>query len=240
MRYERQRIMEKIGDDGQKKLMNSRIVVIGAGGLASPVLIYLACAGIGEITVVDYDVVSETNLNRQFLHKEKDVGKFKVVSAKEMMEELNSEIKINAIVEKLNKDNVEKMLYGADVVIDCVDNVETRITVNRACITLDIPLVEAGISGFYGFVLAVKKEYSCLECIGYENIKLHTPVPALGAVVGVIGALQAVECIKIILGLEGVLYGKMLNYDGLTATFETVDLHKNSMCKAHVEKSIEL
>lgn len=240
MRYERQRLIGKIGDDGQKKLLDSSVLVVGAGGLASPVLIYLAGAGIGEITVIDYDVVNESNLNRQFLHHEKDIGKLKVESAKEMLEELNSGIKINAIADKLNSDNVRKMLHGADVVIDCVDNIETRLIVNRACIELDIPLVEGGISGFYGFVLSIKKEYSCLECMGYENTKLKAPVPALGAVVGVIGALQAVECIKILLGLEGVLYGRMLNYDGLTATFETVDLQKDDMCEAHTEKSIEL
>ena len=240
MRYGRQLLMEKIGSEGQKKLMDSKVIVVGAGGLASPVLIYLACAGIGEITVIDYDYVSESNLNRQFLHHEKDIGKLKVESAKEMMEGMNSEIKVNAVPEKLGRGNAEEMLHGADVVIDCVDNIETRLTVNRVCLNLDIPLVEGGISGFYGFVLSVKKEYSCLECIGYENTKLITPVPALGAVVGVIGSLQAVECIKILLGLEGVLYGRMLNYDGLTATFETIDLEKSDMCGAHEEKSIEL
>jgi adenylyltransferase/sulfurtransferase len=233
MRYERQLLIKQIGETGQNRLKHSKVVVIGAGGLASPVLTYLTCAGVGSITLADYDIVSESNLNRQFLYHEGDIGKPKAQRATEVLGELNCGITIKSVSEKLNESNVLEVIKGADVLIDCVDNVETRLLVNRACLKLDIPLVEGGVNGFYGFVLAIKKEYPCLECIGYSNTKLKRPGPALGAVVGVIGSLQAVEGIKILLGLDGVLYGRMLQYDGLTASFDTVEISRDMMCKAH-------
>lgn len=241
MRYERQLLINQIGEKGQDRLKQSNVVVIGAGGLASPVLTYLTCAGVGSITLTDYDIVSESNLNRQFLYHEADIGKPKAQSAKKVLSELNSEITINSVSEKLSESNVLSVIKGADVVIDCVDNVETRLLVNRACLKLDIPLVEGGVNGFYGFVLAIKREYPCLECIGYSNTKLKRPGPALGAVVGAIGSLQAVEGIKILLGLEGVLYGRMLQYDGLTASFDTIEISRDMMCNAHhqMDKYIE-
>ncbi|MDW2800030.1 HesA/MoeB/ThiF family protein [Clostridium boliviensis] len=233
MRYERQVLMKEIGEKGQNTLKNSKVTVIGAGGLASPVLTYLACAGIGTITLIDYDTVSESNLNRQFLYHEKDMGMNKAVLAGDVLSSLNSQITINPVSVRIDEENIGQLIDRADVVIDCVDNVETRLIVNRECIKQDIPLVEGGVYGFYGFVMSVKREYPCLECIGYGNTKLKRPGPVLGAVVGVIGSLQAVECIKILLGLDDVLYGKMLNYDGLTVSFDLVELLKNDLCEVH-------
>jgi len=233
MRYERQILMKEIGEKGQNTLKGSKVTVIGAGGLASPVLTYLACAGVGTITLIDYDMVSESNLNRQFLYHEKDMGMLKAIIAKDVLSGLNSQIKINSVAEKLDENNIGDIIHGSDVVIDCVDNVETRLIVNRACLRQDIPLVEGGVNGFYGFVMSVKRGFPCLECIGYGNTKLKRPGPVLGAAVGVIGSLQAVECIKILLGLEGVLYGRMLNYDGLSVSFDLVELQKNDLCEAH-------
>lgn len=233
MRYERQLLIKQIGEKGQNRLKQSKVTVIGAGGLASPVLTYLTCAGIGSITLVDYDTVSESNLNRQFLYHEEDIGKPKAQTAGKVLNALNSNVTITQVSEKLEENNITDIIKGSDVVIDCVDNVETRLIVNRGCLQMNIPLVEGGVNGFYGFVLSVKREFPCLECIGYANTRLKRPGPALGAVVGVIGSLQAVECIKILLGQEGVLYGKMLHYDGLSVNFETVELQMNDMCTAH-------
>ncbi|MBE5979525.1 MAG: HesA/MoeB/ThiF family protein [Paenibacillaceae bacterium] len=233
MRYERQILMKEIGEEGQNTLKKSKVTVIGAGGLASPVLTYLACAGVGTITLIDYDTVSDSNLNRQFLYHEKDMGMNKAELAGEVLNSLNSQITINPVSERIDEENIGKIINGADVVIDCVDNVETRLIVNRECIKQDIPLVEGGVYGFYGFVMSIKKDFPCLECIGYGNTKLKRPGPVLGAVVGVIGSLQAVECIKILLGLDEVLYGKMLNYDGLSVSFDLVELQKNDLCEVH-------
>ncbi|MGC6174087.1 HesA/MoeB/ThiF family protein [Lacrimispora sp. 38-1] len=233
MRYERQILMKEIGEEGQNALKNSKVTVIGAGGLASPVLTYLACAGVGSITLIDYDTVSESNLNRQFLYHENDMGMNKAELAGDVLNSLNSQITINPVSERIDGENIGKIISGADVVIDCVDNVETRLIVNRECIKQDIPLVEGGVYGFYGFVMSVKRDFPCLECIGYGNTKLKRPGPVLGAVVGVIGSLQAVECIKILLGLDDVLYGKMLNYDGLSVSFDLVELQKNDLCEVH-------
>lgn len=233
MRYERQILMKEIGEEGQNRLKNSKVTVIGAGGLASPVLTYLACAGVGTITLIDYDTVSESNLNRQFLYHENDMGMNKAELAGDVLNSLNSQITINPVSERIDGENIGKIISGADVVIDCVDNVETRLIVNRECIKQDIPLVEGGVYGFYGFVMSVKRDFPCLECIGYGNTKLKRPGPVLGAVVGVIGSLQAVECIKILLGLDDVLYGKMLNYDGLSVSFDLVELQRNDLCEVH-------
>ncbi|HEX3022429.1 MAG TPA: HesA/MoeB/ThiF family protein [Lachnospiraceae bacterium] len=233
MRYERQILVKQIGQQGQEKIIHSKVVVIGAGGLASPVLTYLVCAGVGDITIIDYDTVSITNLNRQFLYGEMDINESKSYRAKEVLNRMNSEVIIHSIRERVCQDNIMRLIEGADVVIDCVDNIETRLIVNRGCLMMGIPLVEGGINGLYGFVMVVRREGPCLECMGYHNTKLKPPVPVLGAIVGVIGSLQAVECIKILLGLEEVLYGKMLNYDGLTGSFETIDLVRNEDCEAH-------
>lgn len=232
MRYERQTMIKEIGEEGQEILGRSKVVVVGAGGLASPVLTYLTCAGVGTITLVDYDTVTESNLNRQFLYREKDMGEQKAKLAKEILQEINSEITINYRSEKLEEHNIGEIFEDANVVIDCVDNIETRLMVNRECLKKDIPLVEGAVNGFYGFVMSIKRNSPCLECIGYANTKLQHPSKALGAVVGVIGSLQAVECIKILLGIEDVLYAKMLNYDGLNASFDLVHLEKDNLCEA--------
>ena len=158
MRYERQRMMKEIGDSGQEKLSKSTVAVVGCGGLGSPALTYLACAGIGKLIIIDCDEVSETNLNRQFLHGRKDIGRPKVVSAKEKLLDMNGEIEILAVHENLTPENVGRIIEGADVVVDCVDNIETRIFLGRECLKKNIPLVEAGVQGFYGWVMSVGRE----------------------------------------------------------------------------------
>lgn len=233
MRYERQRMMKEIGDEGQKKLSQATVAVVGCGGLGSPALTYLACAGIDKLIIIDCDEVSETNLNRQYLHGMKDIGRPKVVSAKEKLLDMNGEIEIVGIQEKLTLENVERIIDGADVVIDCVDNIETRILLGRACLRKDIPLVEAGVQGFYGWIMSIGRESACLECMGFDNMVINRPVPIIGTTAGVIGTLQANECIKIILGIEGTLFGTMLQYDGINGSIDRIDLQKSDTCKAH-------
>jgi len=236
MKYERQLLMPQIGQEGQKKLEQSTVTVIGSGGLGSPVLTYLTCAGIGTIRIFDCDVVSESNLNRQFLHNTKDVDKLKIRSAEEKLSVLNPDVNLIAINKRLDKDNAEDCIKGSDVVVDCVDNIATRITVARACIKLNIPLVEGGVSGFYGYVIDIGRNYPCLSCMGYDKVIQKTPVPILGVTAGVIGCMQANECIKLLLGIGDPLYGRMLTYDGLSASWEEIHVEKSESCPIHKYK----
>jgi molybdopterin/thiamine biosynthesis adenylyltransferase len=135
----------------------------------------------------------------------------------------------------LETDNAEKLITGSDVVVDCVDSIETRITVARACIKLGIPLVEGGIYGLFGYVLDIGRDSACLSCLGYEKVIQKTPVPVLGVTAGVIGSMQANECIKLILGIGEPLYGRMLNYDGLNGTWDEIRVEKADNCPVHRE-----
>lgn len=233
MRYERQLIMDEIGQKGQEKLKQSTVLVVGCGGLGSPVLTYLTLAGIGKLIIIDYDEVSESNLNRQFLHGESDIGRLKIDSAKEQLHRLNSQVQIIGVKEKLHEKNISKIIEDADVVVNCVDNIQTRILVGRECLKQNIPLVEAGVQGFYGWIMNIRPETACLECIGFEKIKLKPPLPIIGVTAGVIGALQANECIKILLGMKGTLEGVMLQYNGIDNSFDHITLQKEPSCKGH-------
>jgi Dinucleotide-utilizing enzymes involved in molybdopterin and thiamine biosynthesis family 2 len=233
MRYERQLLMPQIGQSGQKKLEQSTVTVIGAGGLGSPVLTYLTSAGVGTIRIIDCDIVSESNLNRQFLHNSDDVGKLKVLSAKEKLSKLNPNVNLITISEKLDTDNVEGIVTGSDVVVDCVDNITTRIIAAHACMKLNIPLVEGGVCGFYGYVIDIGKDFPCLSCLGYDKAQPKTPVPVLGVTAGAIGCMQANECIKLLLGIGEPLYGRLMNYDGLSGTWEEVHVEIADSCPVH-------
>jgi molybdopterin/thiamine biosynthesis adenylyltransferase len=233
VRYGRQLLIPQIGKEGQKKLEQSTVSVIGTGGLGSPVLTYLTSAGVGTIRIIDDDIVSESNLNRQFLHNTKDVGKLKILSAEEKLSSLNPNVKLVLFNERLEQDTAEEFLAGSDVVVDCVDNIATRMTVAKVCMKLDIPLVEGGIHGFFGYVMDIGRDYPCLSCLGYDNVKPKTPIPVLGVTAGVIGCMQANECIKLLLGIGDPLFGRMLSYDGLSGTWEEILVKKSEACPNH-------
>ena len=232
-RYFRQEMIEEIGSVGQKKLREAKVLVIGAGGLGSPVLTYLACAGVGSLYVADFDVVSMTNLNRQFMHSAQDIHRRKTTSAKEFIYRVNDQVIVHELKEKITEDNIEEVMRGMDVVVSCVDNIPLRVILNKACVLSGVPLVEAAINGFYGFVLVIKDGSPCLNCIGYENTIIETPVPVLGVTAGVIGTLQANECIKIITGAGENIKGRMLTYDGLEGSFEDVPIKVSKTCEVH-------
>lgn len=233
MRYSRQTLMACVGEAGQEKLLNAKVVVIGAGGLGCFVLNELVGAGIGTITIIESDMVSVSNLNRQFMYEENDMGKAKVSIAIDYLRKRNSSISIQGICARVCLENVEGLLSNADIVVDCVDNVETRMIVNDYCVEKDIPLVEAGINGLYGFVMAIRKGYPCLRCIGYENTKLKGVNEALGAAVGIVASLEALEVIKIIVGMDSLLFGNMLMIDCNEYSFEKVPLQISKECRWH-------
>ena len=229
-RFIRQLGISQIGEAGQRKLKNARVTVIGAGGLGSPVITYLACAGVGSIRVIDSDVVAFSNLNRQFLHSAEGVGKNKAVSAMEFVKRFADDCKVEVVQARLEGINAVQLLGDADVVVSCVDNLQTRLLLSAAALEKDIPLVDGGIDAFYGYVTAVHRGSACLACIGYGDAPESKEFFALGAVAGTIGSLQALEVIKILLGLKEVAYNKMIFFDGLRLELETLKTQRNKEC----------
>lgn len=238
-RYKRQISIPQIGTEGQMLLQSSTAAVIGAGGLGAPVLTYLAAAGVGNILVIDKDAVEESNLNRQFLYSREDIGRKKAEAAKEKLEKQNPQIKVTAFSDAFTEENGRELLKGADVVVDCVDSVKTRMAVNKICLLLRIPLVEGGIYGFYGYVTSVFQNSPCLECMGYTKEMEQKEIPSLGASAGVVGSLQAVEALKILLGKGEPFYGRLLQYDGLDGSFDEIKVEKKKDCSLHKAAEME-
>lgn len=229
-RYERQLILPEIGKDGQEKLRTARVLVIGFGGLGTPVSVYLAEAGIGYLEIIDTDTVSLTNLNRQFLFAEKDIDSYKAHVAERVIGKMNSEISVHGKALHIDTDHIDFLVQGFDVVVDCVDSLQTRKIVHDACLKHDVPLVEAGIDGFYGFVSAVKKGFPCLNCMDFFSGRQKEITPVLGAVAGIVGSMQALETIKILLHIDNVLFGKILYYDAKRHELEQVEIPENPQC----------
>lgn len=230
IRYLRQTILSQIGDKGQEQLKNSTVAVVGCGGLASPALTYLAMAGVGNIFMIDADLVGSTDMNRQFIYEEKNIGEKKSSCAESYLRKRNSDIEIHSIHTFLNEENAQELLQGMQLVVDCVDNDKTRILISRTCQKLKIPVIEAGIYGFYGYVFPfLPGKSACIECLKSNITSEGHAIPAIGAVAGVIGSLQAMEGIKILLGID-VNYGVMVHYDGLQGEFTTIALAPREDC----------
>ncbi|XP_055638765.1 adenylyltransferase and sulfurtransferase MOCS3 [Toxorhynchites rutilus septentrionalis] len=229
-RYSRQIILSGIGVQGQLKLKRASVLVVGAGGLGCPSSLYLAGAGIGRIGILDYDEVELTNLHRQLLHTESSIGLAKVESAEAFLEQLNSQIEIVTHHTQLSSDNALRILELYDIIVDATDNVATRYLLNDACILLNKPLVSGSALQLEGQLTVYN--YNGGPC--YRCLFPNPPPPetvtncgdggVLGAITGVIGALQALETIKIILGNEGVLSGRLLLFDGQQSTFRNLKL----------------
>jgi len=213
IRYSRQIILPEIGEEGQQKLSSAKVVVAGAGGLGSPVLYYLASAGVGHIKMIDSDIVDITNLNRQIIHFENDIDKEKVQSAKEKLEQYNRDIIIDAVTIMLDDKNIGEYLAGYDIVLSCADNKKTRYLINHACVNNKIILIDGGIQGFEGYVLTVIPGVTpCYQCIFPQKDKERQTVGILGATAGAIGSMMAMEAIKYIVGIP------------ITSHFNYVDL----------------
>lgn len=234
-RYSRQLKLPEIGETGQARLSAARVLVIGAGGLGSPVLTYLAASGIGHIGVIDSDIIALSNLNRQFLHDTANIGQLKAESAKARLLLLNPDIDIEPQAIRVSPDNAGQLIESYDLVVDCVDNLETRHWVNSACIAAGKPLVEAGVSGFMGFVMTIIPGqgpcYACLHSdIEYDGAA--GPPSVLGATAGIAGTIQAMEAIKVLLGIPDTLTGRILYFDAQTMEFEKIELQQNQNCPA--------
>jgi molybdopterin/thiamine biosynthesis adenylyltransferase len=229
-RYDRQIMIGEIGQEGQGKLKRSRVVIAGAGGLGSPIAIYLTAAGIGMIRVIDHDQVTLSNLNRQILHWEGDIGKKKVDSARTKLRKLNRAVEIETIAKTITEENVSQLVDGCDVIVDAMDNLPTRYILNRCAIKNHIPFFHGAVNGFEGRVMTIiPGETACLRCL-YRGPVPQEKFPVIGVTPAVIGSIQATEVIKYLVGVGKLLTNRLLIYDGLKVTFSEFTINKNPNC----------
>ncbi|MBI2328421.1 MAG: HesA/MoeB/ThiF family protein [Chloroflexi bacterium] len=230
-RYDRQIKIKGIGEAGQEKLKQAKVIVVGSGGLGAPAAIYLAAAGVGTIGIVDYDRVELSNLNRQILHWDSDIGRSKVDSAVEKLSQLNPDVKIEAIEETVSEANVSRLLAGFDLVVDGLDNLSTRYLLNKAAIESNIPLVHGTVYGLEGRAMTViPGKTACLRCV-YRGLIPPGKCPAVGVIPAVIGCIQATEAIKYIMGIGKLLTNRLLLYDGLNMNFTELVVKRDPNCE---------
>jgi molybdopterin/thiamine biosynthesis adenylyltransferase/rhodanese-related sulfurtransferase len=243
-RYSRHTLLPEVGEEGQAKLLDSKVLLVGAGGLGSPAALYLAAAGVGTLGIVDFDVVDESNLQRQILHNVDRIGTPKVESARETLQALNPDVKIEPYMERLSAANIFEIMSGYDVVVDGGDNFPTRYLVNDASLHLRIPVVHGAIFRFEGQASVFHPyEGPCYRCLfpqppPPELAPSCAEAGVLGVLPGIIGSIEAMEAIKLILGIGEPLVGTLLTYDALTEEFRRLRLRRNPNCPACADESM--
>lgn len=236
VRYSRHIILPEVGGEGQQKINQGKVLIIGTGGLGSPVAFYLAAAGVGTIGIIDDDVVDLSNLQRQILHSTKDVGRPKVESAKEKLLALNPDCNIVTYQERLMANNILDIIKDYDIIVDGTDNFATRFVTNDACVMTKKPFIHGGILRFNGQALTVVPgEGPCFRCIFHEpppagSVPTCSQAGVLGVLAGTIGLIQATEVLKFLLGKGDLLIGRLLMYDALDMKFREVQVKKNPQC----------
>lgn len=234
-RYSRHIIMPQIGGNGQRKLLDAKVLLIGAGGLGSPTALYLAAAGVGTLGIVDFDEVDLTNLQRQILHRTKDVGRPKVDSATDTINAINPDVKVIQHRIQLTSENALEVLEPYDIIVDGSDNFPTRYLVNDACVMQGKPCVHGSIFLFEGQAATFVPGKGCYRCL-YPTPPPPGMVPScaeagvLGVLPGIVGSIQAVETIKLILGIGDTLSGRLLLFDALDMEFRQVKVRRNPEC----------
>ena len=231
-RYTRQLSIEGWGEEAQQKLKTARVGIAGLGGLGSPVSLYLTALGVGAIIAADNDTVSLSNLNRQILYTENDIGGVKPEIAARRLTELNPHVHIETIKKKITDSTVSSIFEGCDIIIDCLDNFETRFVINRFSVANRIPFIHAGIRGLYGQLLVSSPpETPCLACFLSDYTKDRTsPTPVCGPTAGVLGSMEAIEAVYIVAGIESPHYGTLLVVDLRTMSVEQVHIEKKADC----------
>lgn len=236
LRYARQILIPQFGIEGQEKLLNSHVAIIGLGGLGSPAALYLAAAGVGELTLVDHDELDLTNLQRQIAHQEHNIGVNKTESARQTLQALNPEPVINCITEQLHDDALDQLVQSVDVVIDATDNFDSRFEINKCCFKHKTTLVSGAAIRMEGqlSVYDFKSDNSpCYRCL-YHEVEAQAETCSengiLGPVVGTIGSLQALEAIKAITGIGDSLQGHLLIFDAFTMDWRKMKLRKDPAC----------
>ena len=238
-RYSRHIILEQVGGKGQKKILESKVLIIGTGGLGAPAAMYLAAAGVGTIGLVDYDVVDLSNLQRQIIHQTKDIDKPKIKSGEETINAMNPDVTVHTYDELVNASNIKDIINDQDYdfIIDGTDNFPAKFLINDACVMLKKPYSHAGIIRFQGQTMTWVPgvEAPCYRCV-FPTMPPKDAVPTcrqagvLGVMGGVIGTLQATEALKYILGVGELLTGYLLTYDALTMNFRKIKIKHNHKC----------
>jgi len=243
LRYSRHILLPEIGVEGQEKLLASRALIVGAGGLGSPVAIYLAAAGIGRITLCDADSVDLTNLQRQIIHRSQSVGLPKVASAQATLAEINPHVAVEALEERLEGERLHALVGGCDVVLDCSDNFATRHAINRACVEHAVPLVSGAAIRFDGQIAVFDLRaptspcYACLFAEDAQSEELRCAVMGVFApLTGIIGTIQAAEAIKILTATGVPLVGRLLILDALSMQWREVRLKRDPGCRVCSER----
>jgi molybdopterin/thiamine biosynthesis adenylyltransferase len=237
LRYSRHILLDELGIEGQERLLGARALVVGAGGLGSPVALYLASAGVGHITVVDHDVVDATNLQRQIAHTLARVGQPKALSAQTAMEALNPDVRVTTHLQRADAAFLDQCVPQHDVVLDCTDNFATRHAINRACVTHGVPLVSGAAIRFDGQLSVYdtrQPQSPCYACIfpdtgDFEETRCAT-MGVFAPLVGIIGTMQAAEALKVLSGFGSRLVGHLLMLDGRALAFHEVQLGRHAAC----------
>ena len=237
LRYSRHILLPEIGIEGQQKLSDAHALIIGAGGLGSPVALFLAASGVGRITLCDNDSVDLTNLQRQIAHRTSSIGKAKVISAKETLAEINPDVDVVTLIERADEARLAALAAQADVVLDCSDNFPTRYALNRVCHALKKPLVSGAATRFDGQVSVFdfrRDDTPCYECLYPERMESEeTRCAVLGIfapLVGIVGSMQAAEALKLLMDIDTTLCGRLLTLNALTMEIRTMRLSKDADC----------
>ena len=229
-RYNRNILVEQVGEEGQRKLANAKILVCGAGGLGSTVLANLASVGVGTIGIIDNDVLELSNLNRQYIHKFENIGNVKVESAKTWINEFNPEINVKTYQIRLDETNYQDIVKDYDFILDCFDSFKSKFLLNKIAVETGKTLVHGGVTEFYGQVTTIiPNKTACLNCILPEEGG-YVVKGVLSPAVTTIASIEAMEAVKIILGKGNILENRLLSYDGLNMQFKTINIAKNPHC----------
>ena len=236
LRYSRQIMLPQVDVEGQQRLLDAKVLIVGAGGLGSPASMYLAAAGVGSITIYDNDTVDLSNLQRQIAHYTTDIGTAKVISSLATIQKLNPEVQVRAVQQRLEGELLVDEVKNADVVLDCSDNFRTRFAINTACVQEKIPLVSGAAIRFEGqvSVFSLNKDnspcYNCLYQTEGEELQNCALNGVIAPITGIVGSIQALEAMKLIMGIGETLTGRLLLIDGLSMDIHSLHLRRNVQC----------